>query len=140
MSNYIFLFDLDSTITKKEILPEISRKIGKEKEMRDITEKTMRGVIPFKQSFLSRIEILKNTSVQEVNELVSNIAINEYICDFINNNTDRCYVVTGNLDIWISGLMKRIGLKHHYYCSKAYAENDKIKQVISVADKELIAV
>ena len=41
MGDYIFLFDLDSTITAREILPEISRTVGKEKEMREITEKTM---------------------------------------------------------------------------------------------------
>ena len=51
MTDYIFLFDLDSTITKKEILPEIARKIGKEDEMRRLTEETMNGVLPFKQSF-----------------------------------------------------------------------------------------
>lgn len=46
MSEYIFLFDLDSTISKKEILPTISQTIGKEKEMRELTEATMRGEIP----------------------------------------------------------------------------------------------
>lgn len=34
MSDYIFLFDMDSTITRKEVLPEISQKINKVDEMR----------------------------------------------------------------------------------------------------------
>lgn len=34
MSNYIFLFDMDSTITRKEVLPEVSKRIGKLDEMR----------------------------------------------------------------------------------------------------------
>ncbi len=137
MSEYVFLFDLDSTITAKEILPEISKIVGKEKEMREITEKTMNGIIPFKQSFLERVEILKDISVAEVNELVSNIPLNESIVRFITENKDRCFVVTGNLDIWISGLMKKIGMKGHYYCSKAHVIEDKIDRVISVLDKEL---
>lgn len=29
MSDYIFLFDMDSTITRKEVLPEVSKRIGK---------------------------------------------------------------------------------------------------------------
>lgn len=45
MSNYIFLFDLDSTITKKEILSTISEEIGKLDEMRKLIEATMRGEI-----------------------------------------------------------------------------------------------
>ena len=47
MSDYVFLFDLDATITKAEILPEIAVKINKEKQMRELTEKTMAGEIPF---------------------------------------------------------------------------------------------
>lgn len=33
MSDYIFLFDMDSTITRKEVLPEVSNQIGKLDEM-----------------------------------------------------------------------------------------------------------
>ena len=29
MSEYIFLFDMDSTITQKEVLPEVSKRIGR---------------------------------------------------------------------------------------------------------------
>lgn len=137
MSDYIFLFDMDSTITKKEVLPEISAKIGKLDEMRHLTEATMRGELPFKTSFMRRVEILKDIPVSEVNQMVADIPLNEHIVDFIASNPDRCYVVTGNLDIWINGLMKKIGMKHHYYCSKADAVDDKITKIVSVVDKEL---
>lgn len=137
MSDYIFLFDMDSTITKKEVLPEIAKRIGKEKEMRAITEQTMQGVIPFKQSFLSRVDILRDVSVTDVNRFVSEIPLNEHIVEFVQENKDRCYIVTGNLDIWISGLMKKLGLKGHYYCSRALNINDRVDRVSSVLDKEL---
>ncbi len=139
MSDYIFLFDLDSTITRQEILPTISEKIGKASEMRELTESAMRGEIPFKTSFLKRVDILKGIDVSEVNNLVSDIPLNECIVDFIRENKNRCYVVTGNLDIWISGLMRKIGLKHNYYCSKAEVVDDRLSKVISVIDKELMA-
>ena len=51
MSGYVFLFDLDATITRAEILPEIAVKINKEQEMRDLTERTMAGEIPFDHGF-----------------------------------------------------------------------------------------
>ena len=107
MSDYIFLFDMDSTITRKEVLPEVSKRIGKSDEMRRLTEATMRGEIPFRTSFLNRVKILSDISVSEVNKVVSEIPLNPYITDFIESNRDRCYVVTGNLDVWISGLMKK---------------------------------
>lgn len=137
MSDYIFLFDMDSTITRKEVLPEISQKIDKLDEMREITEATMRGEIPFRTSFLRRVKILSDISVQEVNEIVAGIPLNEHIADFIVKNRERCYVVTGNLDIWISGLMKKIGMEEHTYCSKADVVDDRISKVVSVVDKEL---
>lgn len=138
MSDYIFLFDLDSTITKKEILPTISEKIGKLEEMRELTEATMRGEIPFKTSFLNRVEILSSVNVSEVSEIVANIPLNNSIANFIIENKDRCYIVTGNLDVWISKLMNNLDMNDHVYCSKAYIKDDHISKVISVADKELM--
>ena len=115
MSNYIFIFDMDSTITRKEVLPEISQKINKLNEMRQLTEATMRGEIPFRTSFLKRVNILSDISVREVNDIVTEIPLNKEIVDFIKKNKERCYVVTGNLDIWISGLMKKLGMEQHTY-------------------------
>ena len=139
MSNYIFLFDMDSTITKKEVLPEIASRIGKLDEMKKLTEATMCGELPFKTSFLLRVNILKDIPVSEVCNLVENIPLNENICEFIMKNPDRCYIVTGNLDIWICGLMKKLHMENHCYCSKADVIEDHISKIISVADKELMA-
>lgn len=139
MSDYIFLFDLDSTITKQEILPTISEKIGKEKEMRELTEATMRGELPFKSSFLRRVQILSTINVSTVRSLITEIPLNPYIADFIQTNHERCYVLTGNLDVWISDLMVKIGMNNHVYCSKANVVDDHIQHVISVVDKELMA-
>lgn len=138
MSNYIFLFDLDSTITKKEILPTISEKIGKLEEMRRLTEATMNGEIPFKTSFLNRVEILKSISVSEVSKIVEKIPLNDAIANFIKENKDRCYIVTGNIDVWISKLMNKLSMNNHIYSSKVNIKDDYISKIISIADKELI--
>lgn len=135
MSDFIFLFDLDSTITKKEILPEISVLIGKEKEIREVTESTMRGEIPFEESFLRRVRILSQISVKQVNKLVSEIPLNEEIVRFIVENRDRSYVVTGNLDIWISGLMNKLGIMEHCFCSSAENVNDTVGEITSIRNK-----
>ena len=139
MTDYIFVFDLDSTISKVEILPTISAKIGCQKEMRELTESTMRGEIPFKQSFLKRVELLKDIDVSEVRRTVEHIQLNQAIVQFIADNADRCFVVTGNLDIWICDLMKKIGMSNHTYCSKAEVKYNRIYEVVSVVDKELVA-
>lgn len=136
MSNYKFLFDLDSTLTKKEILPTISEVINRKEEMQNITEKTMLGDIPFEESFKARVEILKDIPVSSVRKMAAEIPLMEDIIRFINENKDRCYIVTSNLDVWIIELMKKIGMENNFYSSRALVENDKIKEITSILCKE----
>lgn len=138
MSEYVFLFDLDATITKVEILPEISAEIGKDKEMRELTERAMRGEIPFERSFRERVSILKDIPVSKVRKIVENIPLNEQVAAFIRQNSDRCYVITGNLDIWIEDLMKKLGVGQSFYCSKAEVKDDRIVGDIQVIDKATV--
>lgn len=135
MSRYIFLFDLDSTITRQEILPTISKNVGMFEKMSLITESTMRGEIPFKQSFLQRVELLKSIPVNKVEEIVANIELNEKVVDFICKNKDRCCILTGNLDVWIEKLIKKIGMYGKVYCSKALVRGNYIEDVYSIVDK-----
>ena len=74
----------------------------------------MRGeILSFKTSFLRRVKILSDISVREVNDIVAGIPLNEAIAQFIRENRDRCYVLTGNIDVWISGLMKKLRMENH---------------------------
>lgn len=140
MSGYVFLFDLDATITKAEILPEIAVKINKEQEMRNLTERTMAGEIPFDHSFLERVELLSEIPVSTVKEIIDKVPLNEKLVDFIRENHERCYIVTGNLDVWIEDLMKKLGMEGHYFCSRAAVKDDRIVGVDHVVDKgEVIA-
>ena len=138
MSRYIFLFDLDSTVTKQEIFPTISKRLGIYERMSELTESTMRGEIPFKQSFLQRVELLKDVPVSEVNEMVSRIQLNNHLVDFIQKNHDRCHIVTGNLDVWIDGVIRKLGMERNTFCSKAIVKNDYIEDVFNIVDKNAV--
>lgn len=139
MSKKVFLFDLDATVSKVEILPMLAEQVGLLEEMRELTEKTMRGELPFKSSFLSRVEMLKSIPVSRVAEIVEQTPLNEEIVRFIREHAECCYIVTGNLDIWIRKLMKRIGLPMaHCFCSSASAVDDRLVTVNSVIDKGMV--
>lgn len=138
MNEYVFLFDLDSTLTKEEILPKIAKEIGKLDEMKELTERTMLGEIPFKESFIERVNILKDIPVSKVNKIICNISLNENVKKFISENKSRCYIVTGNLDIWIKDLMEELGMENNYFSSKALVENNRLTKIISVIDKKAI--
>lgn len=140
MNNRVFLFDLDATVTKEEILPALAEQVGLLEEMREMTEKTMRGEIPFQSSFLARVEMLKTIPVSRIAEIVEKTPLNEELVQFIRTHASRCYIVTGNIDVWIEKLIKRIGLPmSHCYCSSASVSDDYIISVNSVVDKEKIA-
>ena len=132
----IFLFDLDSTVTREEILPTIAGELGKGDEMRLLTESTMMGEIPFRESLLARVEMLKETSVSKMASRVVKIGLNKEIVKFIKENRDNCYIVTSNLDVWIEDLMKKIGINGHVFCSKTKTCDDKIVKVDEIFLKE----
>ncbi len=139
MSRFVFLFDLDSTVTKQEILPTIAKEAGIYEQMRSLPEMTIAGEIPFKQSFLKRVGLLKDIPVSRIQKTVEDIELNEKLVDFIRSNKNRCYIVTANLDIWISKLVSRIGIDNNVFSSKAFIDDeDHLKEVISVVDKEAI--
>jgi HAD superfamily phosphoserine phosphatase-like hydrolase len=139
MRDIVFLFDLDATITKVEILPTLAEQVGLLAEMRELTEKTMQGELPFKNSFLARVNMLKQIPVSRVAELVEQVPINEELAKFIREYKDCCYIVTGNIDVWIEKLIDRIGLPMtHCFCSTASVNEDMLTTVNSVVEKELV--
>lgn len=138
MSRYIFLFDLDSTITRQEILPTIAKKAGVYERMSDLTESSMRGEVPFKQSFLQRVELLKQIPVSQVQDIVSRIELNEQLVEFIKTYKNRSYIVTGNLDVWIDGLIEKLGMEKNVFCSKALVEDGYIQDVFNIVDKDAV--
>lgn len=138
MSRYIFLFDLDSTVTRQEILPTIAKEAGVYEQMSSLTESSMCGQVPFKQSFLQRVELLKEIPVSKVQDIVANIELNDKLVEFIHANKNRSYIVTGNLDIWIEGLMTKLGMEKNVFCSKAVQDGNHMQDVFNIVDKDAV--
>jgi phosphoserine phosphatase len=130
-----FCFDLDGTITKEELLPKISMEIGLFEEMSALTEATINGHIPFDKSFLLRCRLLAEIPISQVQSVVSRVVMYEKIVSFIKMNKDNCFVVTGNLDIWLKPLQANLGVS--FYTSEGYYEGDKLIRVASVIDKSV---
>lgn len=133
----IFLFDLDSTITRQEILPTIANMVGRGPQMRDLTEKCMQGALPFRESFLSRVNLLKDIPVNDVADAIAKIPVHEHVCEFVREHKKHCFIVTGNLDVWIEKLVERIGLEGNVYCSRGIVSEGQLLGVASVIDKRL---
>jgi phosphoserine phosphatase len=96
-----FFFDLDGTLTRQELLPLIGKEVGIYEELEELTRRTMQGEIPFDQSFRYRVDLLASVPLYLIQDIVLNAPCFEQIIDWIKQHQEKCYVVTGNLDIWI---------------------------------------
>lgn len=102
-----FCFDLDGTITKEELLPCIASELGISDEMAVLTKATMEGHIEFEPSFRLRCLLLGQINPQIVESIVASVELDENLLDFIAENKNDCYIITGNLDIWIQSIIRR---------------------------------
>lgn len=128
-----FCFDLDGTLTRSEILPILSKEVGLYEEMHALTEATIKGLIPFRRSFLLRCRLLSDIPISRVQSVISDIPLNRDLVEFIKNNKEDCYVITGNLDAWVAPLMSRLECKCFH--SIAEFEGDKLLKVAHVLNK-----
>ena len=136
MGEYVYVFDLDSTITKAEILPTIAQIAGNYDEMRSLTERTMMGELPFEESFRSRVGLLSNIPVSQVQKIIGEIPVGEKLVDFMHRHKSSCYRATGNLDCWIKNLLEKIDMVDNCYCSKAIVKDDKIDFIENIINKK----
>lgn len=131
-----FLFDLDGTVTAAETLPIISTHFNCSDQISELTSRTVQGNVPFIESFIRRVNILGEYSVNEISNLLAQVPLYPMIAKFIENHSEDCIIVTGNLTCWCEGLFKKIGCK--CYGSEAVVENDKVVKLKTILRKEQI--
>ncbi|MDE4998697.1 hydrolase, partial [Francisella tularensis subsp. holarctica] len=85
-------------LTKNETLPVIARSFGIEDEISKLTAETVKGNIPVIESFIKRVNILKDFSNSEINNLLRGVDLISKIVDFIKLYKSNCYIATGNFD------------------------------------------
>lgn len=131
-----FLFDLDGTVTREELLPRIAREAGLEEEMETLTRLTIEGLIDFVASFRLRFHLLRHIGVERIQRSLAGAALDPHIEKFIHANRQRCAIVTGNLDIWIAPILQRLGCVAHTSISRRAGEG---LELVSILNKGEIA-
>lgn len=94
----------------------------------------MRGFIPFEASFRLRSRILREIPVSRVRDIVASIPLDHALEAFLRENRDHCNIVTGNLDVWVSGLLDRIGCR--YFASTGIVRDDRLEEVSYIMRKD----
>lgn len=109
MKDTAYCFDLDGTVTRDELLPVIASEVGLAEEIGFLTRLTIQGQIPFEMSFRLRCRLLSEIPVATVAKIVDQVPLDEEIAGFIRNDPERCFIITGNLDVWIEKIAAKLG-------------------------------
>lgn len=128
-----FCFDLDGTLTACELLPAIAAGLDLTPEISALTEASIKGVIPFEASFRLSCRLLSAVPVSTVRSVVDDIPLLANLVGFVRARPETCYVITGNLDIWVGGLLERIGVRA--LTSHAEMMDDRLMRITHMLDK-----
>ena len=131
-----FIFDLDGTLTRQETLPLIAAQFHVQEDIAALTERTLRGEIPFTASFRRRVELLKGFPVDEIDRLLAQVGLHEQVLRFIREHADCCCIATGNLGAWVHGLVERIGCP--CFCSEAEIVDNRVSRLVHILRKETV--
>ena len=128
----VFAFDLDGTITAREILPVLAGELGLAEEMALLTRLTLDGTLDFAASFRLRFAILRSIPVERVREIVAEIPLDPHIVEFIRARKEDCAILSGNLDCWVTPLLDKLGCRA--YLSTSCRDNGLLS-LSSILDK-----
>ena len=73
----LVVFDMDSTLIQTEVIDELAKLAGTEKEVAQITKSAMQGKIDFKESFIQRLALLKGIKESELPQMIENLPFSE---------------------------------------------------------------
>jgi phosphoserine phosphatase len=71
----LFVFDMDSTLIRAEVIDELAKLHGAGDQVSAITASAMRGELDFKQSFTRRIALLRGLSADRVQNVLHSIPL-----------------------------------------------------------------
>lgn len=107
------VFDFDSTLMDGETLEIIARELGIDKEVKEITDKAMRGEIDFFESLQYRVSLLKGLSEARVNEICEKLPPMPGVKEVVSGLKERGYKVvcfSGGFKNGTVPFAKKVGL------------------------------
>ncbi|EGE00780.1 phosphoserine phosphatase [Trichophyton tonsurans CBS 112818] len=109
------VFDMDSTLIQQEVIDEIARVTGVEKEVSEITERAMNGELDFEASLKARVALLKGTPADVFDKLKSIITISpgaQELCTALKKLGYKTAVLSGGFQPLADFLADQLGLDY----------------------------
>ena len=99
----------------------------------------MRGIVPFAVDFPRRAMLLRQLPVSKARQIAAAVPVHPQIETFLKDHSDRCLILTGNLDVWIQDLLIKLGMEGRCLCSRGEVQDDRLISITAVLDKTAAA-
>ncbi|MCS7143611.1 MAG: phosphoserine phosphatase SerB [Archaeoglobaceae archaeon] len=113
----LIVFDLDSTLIDAEIIDELAREAGVEKEVKELTHKAMNGEMSFKEALQERVKLLRGLPVEVLEKIYSRVEFTEGAKELISALKRAGYkiaVVSGSFTYFTNRIKEELGLDYAF--------------------------
>ncbi|KAJ1846247.1 Phosphoserine phosphatase [Coemansia sp. RSA 2703] len=113
----LVVFDMDSTLIQQEVIDEIARATGIEKEVAAITESAMQGEIDFKESLARRVALLKGTPVTALEDVKRSLVFTDgahFLCRALKSAGFKLAVISGGFMPLAKYVKAELGLDYAF--------------------------
>lgn len=127
-SRRLICFDMDSTLIRTEVIDELADRAGVGAEVRDITERAMRGEIDFRESFTERVALLKGLDVNVMEDIAINLPITEGLdrmMTILKRVGYKTAILSGGFTYFGNYLKNRFGFDY-VYANELEVEDGKL--------------
>lgn len=87
------VFDFDSTLMDGETLEFFAEQMGIKKEVKEVTDRAMRGELDFFESLQYRVSLLKGLKVETVNQICKSLPVMNGAKEVVSGLKDKGYKV-----------------------------------------------
>jgi len=113
----VIVFDMDSTIVDGEVIDEMAKIVGVEKQVKALTERGMRGEINFVQSLRTRVSFLKGLRVKSLESLAKTFKLtkgSEELIAALKEMGFKIALISGGFTYFTDVLKDRLGFDYAF--------------------------
>jgi phosphoserine phosphatase len=112
----LVVMDVDSTLIQQEVIELLGRRAGKEAEIKEITDRAMRGELDFETSLRARVSLLSGLSANVIDEVRQEILLTpgaRTLVATLQKLGHSVAVVSGGFTAVIEPLLTDLGITHY---------------------------
>lgn len=113
----LVVFDMDSTLITNEVIDELALCAGVGEQVAKITERAMGGEIPFQESLIERVRMLKGLSAEVLPEVAKKLSLAEgaeRLVATVKRLGFRTAIISGGFEYFGEILKRQLGIDYLY--------------------------